>query len=207
MSRYVLVDYGAGNIGSLLRGLSEAGHPDVRVVSNPEEAKGAGAIIVPGVGAFANGMARLRDLKWVMAIREHVSAGGFVLGICAGMQFLASRGSEGGEAEGIDLIRGEVTALDLIGCRERLPHVGWSPVETDSHPMFHGIPSSTDFYFSHRYTLVPEDPVVVAGHFTYGVRGAAAVSVGNVHGIQFHPEKSSFAGIRVLSNVMRLARS
>lgn len=207
MSRSVLVDYGAGNIGSLLRGLAEAGHADVRVVTDPEAAKGAAAIIVPGVGAFASGMARLRDLKWVTAIREHAEAGGFVLGICAGMQFLASRGSEGGDAEGIGLIRGEVTALDSVGCQERLPHVGWSPVETDGHPMFTGIPSSTDFYFSHRYTLIPQDPAVVAGHFTYGVRGTAAVSVGNVHGIQFHPEKSSFAGIRVLSNIMKLAHS
>lgn len=202
-----MVDYGAGNIGSLLRGLTEAGHTDVRVVGDPDEAKGAAAIIVPGVGAFSSGMARLRDLRWVTAIREHVSAGGFVLGICSGMQFLASRGSEGGDSAGIGLIRGEVTALDSVGCQERLPHVGWSPVETEGHPMFAGIPSSTDFYFSHRYTLIPEDPIVVAGHFTYGVRGVAAVSVGNVHGIQFHPEKSSFAGIRVLSNVMRLAQS
>lgn len=207
MSRAVLVDYGAGNIGSLLRGLSEAGHSDVQVVCDPEDARGTGAIIVPGVGAFASGMARLEHLKWADAIREHASAGGFVLGICAGMQFLASRGSEGGQTEGIGLIPGEVASLDTMGCRERLPHVGWCSVETDGHPIFDGIPCSTDFYFSHRYTFVPEDPTAVAGHFTYGVRGAAAVSAGNVHGIQFHPEKSSFAGIRVLRNLLRIAGS
>jgi imidazole glycerol-phosphate synthase subunit HisH len=207
LRRFVLVEYGAGNIGSLLRGLKEAGHPDVEVVRDPSGVEGSRGIIVPGVGAFASGMGRLRSEGWVEAIRDHAGSGGFVLGICAGMQFLASRGAEGGDTEGLDLIGGTVVPLDSLGCTERLPHVGWSSVETDLHPMFNGIPSSTDFYFSHRYTFVPEDPNVVAGHFTYGVRGAAAVSSGNVHGIQFHPEKSSFAGIRVLSNTMRLAAS
>lgn len=207
MRRFALVEYGAGNIGSLLRGLKEAGQPDVQVVRDPSDAEGSRGIIVPGVGAFASGMGRLRSEGWVEPIRAHAAAGGFVLGICAGMQFLASRGSEGGDTEGLDLIRGTVVPLDSLGCTERLPHVGWSSVETALHPIFDGIPSSTDFYFSHRYTFVPENPNVVAGHFTYGVRGAAAVSSGNVHGIQFHPEKSSFAGIRVLSNIMRLAAS
>lgn len=205
MKNFVLVDYGAGNIGSLLRGLSEAGHPDVRVVRDPSDAQGARGIIVPGVGAFASGMGRLHSAGWVEAIRGHASTGGFVLGICAGMQFLASRGSEGGDTEGLDLIRGRVASLESLGCQQRLPHVGWNSVDTDLHPLFDGIPSSTDFYFSHSYTFIPEDPVAVAGHFTYGVRGAAAVSAGNVHGIQFHPEKSSFAGIRVLKNAMRSA--
>ena len=152
-------------------------------------------------------MGRLWSAGWVELIRGHAAAGGFVLGICAGMQFLASRGSEGGDTEGLDLIPGRVVSLDSVGCDERLPHVGWSSVETDRHLMFDGIPSSTDFYFSHSYTFVPRDPSVVVGHFSYGVRGAAAVSSGNVHGIQFHPEKSSFAGIRVLSNTMGLAAS
>ncbi len=201
----MLVEYGAGNIGSLLRGLREAGRPDVRVVSKPSESSSTGGMIVPGVGAFASGMARLRADGWLETIREHAAAGSFVLGICAGMQFLASRGSEGGDTEGLDLIPGRVAALESLGCRERLPHVGWSPVETAGHPMFAGIPSFTDFYFSHRYTFVPEEAGAAAGHFLYGVRGVAAVSAGNVHGIQFHPEKSSFAGIRVLTNVLKLA--
>lgn len=204
MRKLVLVDYGAGNIGSLLRGLKEAGHPDVRVVKEASDAVSSHGLIVPGVGAFARGMERLSSAGWVEVIREHAASGGLVVGICAGMQFLASRGSEGGESEGLDLIPGRVLPLESVGCSERLPHVGWSSVESDQHPMFDGIPSSTDFYFSHRYTFVPEDPAVVAGHFIYGVRGVAAISSGNVHGIQFHPEKSSFAGIRVLANIMRL---
>ena len=205
MTRFVLVDYGAGNAGSLLRGLKEAGHPDVSVVSSPHEASGAVGIVVPGVGAFASGMARLRSAGWLDHIREHAARGRFVLGICAGMQFLASQGSEGGQTEGLDLIAGSVNSLDSLGCQERLPHVGWAPVITDGHAIFNGIPSNTDFYFSHRYTFVPADEKVIAGSFLYGVRGAAAVSSGNVHGIQFHPEKSSFAGLRVLSNAMGLA--
>lgn len=207
MRKLVLVEYGAGNIGSLLRGLKEAGHPDVQVISDPSDARTSRGIILPGVGAFASGMKRLRSEGWTEAIGEHAASGGFVLGVCAGMQFLASRGSEGGDTEGLNLIQGRVVSLESVGCSERLPHVGWSGVETEQHPMFDGIPSLTDFYFSHRYIFVPSEPDVVAGYFSYGVRGAAAISSGNVHGIQFHPEKSSFAGIRVLTNILRLAES
>lgn len=205
MSRFVLVDYGSGNVGSLLRGLKEAGQHDVAVASSPADAHDAVGIIVPGVGAFASGMSRLRSDGWVDRIREHAKRGRFVLGICAGMQFLATRGSEGGEAEGLDLIPGIVVSLDSLGCAERLPHVGWSSVKTESEAVFGGIPSGTDFYFSHRYTFIPEDREVVAGSFQYGLEGVAALSSGNVHGIQFHPEKSSFAGVQVLRNVMQLA--
>jgi glutamine amidotransferase len=188
-----------------MRGLKEAGHHDVRVVRAPAESDGAAGLIVPGVGAFSSGMDRLHRDGWSDTIQEHASRGGFVLGICAGMQYLASRGDEGGGRVGLDLIPGEVVSLASVGCTQRLPHVGWSPVATDGHPMFSGIPSETDFYFSHSFTLIADDPKAVVGHFDYGVVGAAAVSSGNIHGIQFHPEKSSFAGIRVLKNVIALA--
>jgi glutamine amidotransferase len=205
LSRLVLVDYGSGNVGSLMRGLKEAGQSDVWVAQSPGEADGAAGLIVPGVGAFASGMDRLRRDGWSDTIREHASRGGFVLGICAGMQYLASRGDEGGDRAGLDLIPGDIVSLESLGCTLRLPHVGWTPVATDGHPMFAGIPSRTDFYFSHRYTMLPADPKAVVGHFDYGIIGTAAVSSGNIHGIQFHPEKSSFAGIRVLKNVTALA--
>jgi glutamine amidotransferase len=205
LSRLVLVDYGSGNVGSLLRGLKEAGCPDVTVAGSPADTKDAMGLIVPGVGAFASGMDRLQHDGWTDTIRSHAADGRFVLGICAGMQYLATRGEEGGVRDGLDLIPGEIVSLASLGCSLRIPHTGWSPVETEGHPMFAGIPSRTDFYFSHRYAMVPTDPSAVAGRFDYGILGTAAVSSGNVHGIQFHPEKSSFAGIRVLENVIARA--
>lgn len=205
MTRIALVDYGAGNIGSLLRGLKAACDVDVLVADRPLELEGVAGIVIPGVGAFANGMARIREHGWLEAIVHHAAKGGFVLGVCAGMQFLASVGDEGGPSQGLDLVPGDVVSLESLGCGERLPHVGWNSVETNDHALFAGIPTGTDFYFSHRYTLAACDKTSVVATFTYGVQGVAAVARGNVHGIQFHPEKSSFAGARVLENAMKLA--
>lgn len=203
MSSLAIVDYGAGNLGSLRRAFELAGCSDIIAVSDPSQLDAERGLVVPGVGAFAAGMARLRSLGWTDAIHDAAARERTIIGICAGMQFLATDGTEGGAAAGLDLIAGKVVQLDVIGCQERLPHVGWNAVTHSGSRIFDGLPAGVDFYFSHRYAFVPDDPSSAVGHVHYGVDVTAAVSSGRIHGIQFHPEKSSFAGIRVLENLVR----
>jgi glutamine amidotransferase len=200
--KVAIVNYGMGNLGSVRRALEEL-HAQVAIAEHPVALFDANRIVVPGVGAFGEGMARLRAGGWVDALRGQVEAGKPLLGICLGMQMLGTSSAENGFSEGLGFIPGDVRRLDALGCSLRIPHVGWNEVGfSDGARLFGQIPQGTDFYFVHSYALAPDDPKDVCARTTYGAPFAAAVQRGHVFGTQFHPEKSSKAGRQILKNFL-----
>jgi imidazole glycerol-phosphate synthase subunit HisH len=201
-----IVNYGMGNLGSVRRALEDL-RARVVIADEPAALDGASHIVLPGVGAFGEGMARLRAGHWVDALHRHVEdAGTPLLGICLGMQMLGTSSAEHGLTDGLGFVAGKVCRLDAVGCSLRIPHVGWNEVEfQNGASLFRGIPQATDFYFVHSYALQPDDRTDVSATTTYGARMAAAVQKGHVFGTQFHPEKSSRAGRQVLKNFLDVA--
>jgi imidazole glycerol-phosphate synthase subunit HisH len=196
-----IVNYGMGNLASVSRALETIGH-DAFIAHYPEDLRGASRIVLPGVGAFAEGMDRLARGGWTEALAELVGGEGRpLLGICLGMQFLAERGDEGGERQGLGFIGGEIVHLAEAGCTDRVPHVGWNEVHIGrSDPLLDGIPEGTDYYFVHSYAFRVADEAALVGTVSYGCEVAAIVRQGHVWGTQFHPEKSSKAGLQLLRN-------
>jgi glutamine amidotransferase len=204
---FVAVAYfGMSNTGSVSAALEEAGVEHF-VTSDPSRLAEASHIILPGVGSFSLAMQRLRDGGWLAPLRDSALAHKKpILGICLGMQLLASSGEEGGACEGLNLIEGRVRRLDTFGCTLRIPHVGWNSVHHRSQAgLFDGIAQGTDFYFVHSYAFEPHVSGDVAATVDYGVPLTAAVRRANIFGAQFHPEKSSKAGRKVLKNFLECA--
>ena len=197
-----IVNCGFGNIGSVRRTLEELGATP-RVAASPEQLEGADRLILPGVGAFSEAFVSLHNGGWVTALRERVAAGTPLLGICLGMQLLADASDENGLTTGLGFIAGHVRRLDALGCRNRIPHVGWNEVRAATGSrLLQGIPQDTDFYFVHSFAFDAVDPSVVTATTEYGVPLTAVVECGVVAGTQFHPEKSSRAGRQVLRNFL-----
>ncbi len=204
MSKVSIIDYGMGNLGSLRRSLEECG-ADVTIIENPDQLKTASKIILPGVGAFGDGMKNLRERSWVKAIREAVESEIPMLGICLGMQMMASKGFEGEECEGLNLIPGEVKRFVETSAQERIPHVGWNEIhQTVSHPLFEKIPNASDFYFVHSYHFIPQNSEHILSKTPYCGNFVSCVGSKNVMGVQFHPEKSSKVGFQLLRNFLEL---
>lgn len=201
-----IVNYEAGNIGSVLRALRAVG-AEALVADTPAALDEAQRIILPGVGNFRDAMERLRHGGWVPKLLERVRAQGTpLLGICVGMQVLAQAGTEssapGSPTPGLGLLSGTVQRLDALGCRQRIPQQGWNSLSLKrEHPLLAGIPQGCDVYFSNSYALPAEGPEVLAV-VEYDVPLTAAVADAHIMGIQFHPEKSSRAGLRVLRNFL-----
>jgi glutamine amidotransferase len=199
-----IVNYGMGNIASVQNAVASLGHTPV-LAQEPAALHQADRIILPGVGAFAEGMARLEAQGWSGAIKQLASSGRPLLGICLGMQFLADRGTEGGPHGGLGLIPGTVVSLRELGCDERVPHVGWNEtrrLRDDS--FFTNLPESADYYYVHSYGFRAEHPGDVLATVAYGCELTAVVRRGRVWGTQFHPEKSSKAGLQLLRNFIEL---
>jgi imidazole glycerol-phosphate synthase subunit HisH len=198
----LVVDYGMGNLGSVSHALEECG-ARVTISDRAADTRSATHVILPGVGAFRDGMTRLREGGWIDAIGEAVAQGIPTLGICLGMQLFAARGEEGGGAtDGIGLIPGDVTRL-VPQKGERIPHIGWNEVYPDaSEPLFAGIEPGTDFYFVHSFHFCPADRRHVAATSPYCDSFVSAVRMGSIVGVQFHPEKSGRAGMRLLRNFL-----
>lgn len=198
-----IINYGMGNLGSVRRAFEDL-DVDAIVAEHPSRLFDVNRIVLPGVGAFGVGMERLRSGGWVDALQRAVIEDGRpMLGICLGMQMLASTGEENGITDGLGFVPGRVRRLDVLGCSLRIPHVGWNEVShADGTSLFRSIPQSMDFYFVHSYALEAEHSADVIASCCYGVPVAAAVQRGNVFGTQFHPEKSSKAGRQVLKNYL-----
>lgn len=205
--KIAIIDYGMGNLGSVRRAVTELAG-DCFIASAPEQLADATGVILPGVGGFGDAMINLERAHWPAAIRACAAQGKAVLGICLGMQLLAARGTEGGDVEGLGLIGGTIRRIDELGCGERVPHVGWNSVRIagGAAAAFAGVPDRSDFYFVHSFAYGDIDAADVLGYVDYGVPLVAAVGRGRVLGMQFHPEKSSKAGFRVLRNFLELAR-
>jgi imidazole glycerol-phosphate synthase subunit HisH len=200
----VIVDYGMSNLNSIQRALEECGAQNPIAIDNPRELRTADRIVLPGVGAFGDGIEHLKAQGWIEVIREEVLENKIpLLGICLGMQLLASKGFESGQHDGLDLIPGNVKKLEPIGENEKIPHVGWNEVHynRDNH-LFNGIPDGRDFYFVHSYHFVPDDPKDIIGTTPYCGGVVSAVNRGNVFGTQFHPEKSIPSGFDLIKNFL-----
>jgi len=192
-----------GNLGSVRRALIEVG-ADPIIAEKPEELQAADRIILPGVGNFADGMENLTKGGWVEGLRENAKRGRPLLGICLGMQLLADFGAEGGGRAGLGLISGKVQKIDIPDCSFRIPHSGWNNIKLigKSVGLFKGIPSETDFYFVHSFVFQPSKSENILATVNYGVPLTAAISSGSIFGTQFHPEKSSKSGLRLLRNFL-----
>lgn len=195
-----VIDYGMGNLGSLTRTLVVVGAP-VKVVQDPSELASAEGIVLPGVGAFSEGMAQLEQRGWIPVLQDAALQGKPMLGICLGMQLLADQGCEGGTTAGLGIIPGRVERMHTRGENERLPHVGWNEVCRDQdNPLFEGIPNGADFYFVHSYHFVLESHANALTRTPYCGGFWSSIGKGRVFGVQFHPEKSSQFGRQLLKN-------
>ena len=203
-----LIDYGVGNLGSVALAVEQL-NAHVRLITHPDDLKNADKLILPGVGNFKECSKRLKSEGWIDAIQEIVLLDKKpLLGICLGMQLLASYSMEGVESEndcpaiGLNLIPGVVHSLRTLGCAERIPHVGWNSISINGsdNQMFKGISSNTDFYFVHSFVFLPDNEADVAATTDYGCTVTAAISRNYIWGTQFHPEKSSRAGFKLLNN-------
>ncbi len=200
-----IVNYGMGNLGSVRRAFEDL-NANVFIANHPAALHDAHRIVLPGVGAFPDAMARLNEAGWSDALRKLVGEDQRpLLGICLGMQMLARKGTEGSDVDGLGFIPGTIRRLDVLGCTARIPHVGWNELTfVEGDPLFAHIPQRSDFYFVHSYAFDGESAVATSGTTEYGVRVVAAVHSGCVWGTQFHPEKSSKAGRQLLRNFLEV---
>jgi glutamine amidotransferase len=202
VTRICLLDYGMGNMRSAEKALARAGADVVRTADH-DTARGADGVVLPGVGAFVAAADRLRSLGLDELVAERVAAGVPLLGICLGMQLLFERSTEHGGGDGLALLAGEVSELRAEG--RKLPHIGWEHVEVQpGSELFGGLGAGTPFYFVHSFAARPTDQQAVTGIASWGERFAAAVERPPIYGVQFHPEKSSGAGLRLLENFARV---
>ena len=205
MKKVAIIDYGMGNLDSVARAIEECRGEPV-ITNRAEDLKQANYIILPGVGAFGDGMRNIRDLGLDRTIREEVLQKEIpFLGICLGMQLLATQGHEGGKVTGLDLISGEVVRFEPDRPGVKIPHIGWNEVMLERpHPLFRGIPSGKDFYFVHSYHFVCKNREDILSLTPYCGSFVSAVNRNNVIGVQLHPEKSLQTGLKLLSNFLSL---
>jgi len=201
-SAIAIIDYRMGNLRSVEKGFAAAGVPGVGITGDPAVVARARGIVLPGVGAFRDAAANLASSGMREVLLERVAAGVPLLGICLGMQLLATVGLEDGEWDGLGLVPG---VCERLPGGVKVPHIGWNTVEYPrASALFDGIEAGGAFYFVHSYHLVPADPSAVIGSTDHGIRFAAAVQSGAVFGVQFHPEKSSETGLGLLRNFSRI---
>lgn len=203
-----VVDYGLGNLFSLTRALKKAGAADIELSADPARVRAAKRLVIPGVGAFGDGMAGLRERGLVEPVREVAASGRPVLGICLGMQLLLEEGAEFGRHEGLGLIKGRTVAFPRPeGARLKVPHVGWNALRGErwEGTPLGGLPPEAQVYFVHSFVAEPADPAHALATARYGGRDfCAALRKGNIFGCQFHPEKSGPVGLRILANFLGL---
>lgn len=197
-----VIDYGAGNLRSVVNAIKKLGYQPV-VITSPGELSGARVVILPGVGAAGDTMANLEKQGLTEPIRRYIAEDRPFLGICIGLQILFTGTEEGGWHQCLDIIPGRVRRLPP---GLKIPHMGWNQVrQTAVHPIFAGIPDEANFYFVHSYYAEPEDKSLVIGETEYGITFCSAISRGNLVAVQFHPERSGDIGLEVYDNFIRNA--
>ena len=210
MQSIALIDYGSGNLRSAEKALQRAsrelgGERRVITTDDPDIIAAADGVVLPGVGAFAACMGALRQRRGVIEAMTHAvkARGAPFLGVCVGMQLLADRGLEFGETAGLGWIGGEVRRMEPHGAGLKIPHMGWNALEAvTGHPLFANLPDGAHMYFTHSFALHPADAADAAAKVDHGGRFTAAVARDNIAGVQFHPEKSQAAGLRLLANFL-----
>ena len=201
MKKTAVINYGLGNLRSVVNAIEALGH-EAFIAERPEMLRDADRIVLPGVGAFGDGMTKLVEGGWTEALEREVrEIGKPFIGLCLGMQLLATSGTEHGVRPGLGWVNGTVDRLPENGVR--IPHVGWNDVRlvrTDG--LYADLRETGVFYFVHSYVLQPEDSSIVTGVCDYGAEFCASIETGNVFATQYHPEKSQKAGLSVLGRFL-----
>jgi glutamine amidotransferase len=208
-----IIDSGIANLRSVEKALLRLG-AEATVIDDPRRLRDAAGIILPGVGAFADGIAKLQSCGFIEPLRREIERGKPVLGICLGLHFLFSESEEFGLHKGLDLIPGRVVRFqddvpdpNAPGNRLKVPHMGWNRVRIErAAPILAGLPDEPFFYFVHSYYVAPADPKVTAGTTEYGVRFTSVIWRENLYATQFHPEKSQAVGLTLLKNFAALTK-
>jgi glutamine amidotransferase len=199
-----IIDYQMGNLRSVQKAFEHVGH-EATITSDRSELDRAEKIVLPGVGAFQDAIAELRQRDLIGPILSAIDAGKPFLGICLGLQLLFDVSYEDGQHEGLGVIPGEVVRFDLPR-GHKVPHMGWNEVAFASpSPLTEGIASGSHFYFVHSYYVAPKDESVVAGRASYPEPFCAMIRRDNLFATQFHPEKSQRQGLQILQNFAELS--
>ena len=196
----LIVDYGMGNLRSVSKAFEKVGF-DVKISSEPEDIKNAEVLVLPGVGAFKDAVQNLKSLGLYGKIIEHIEKGKTFMGICLGLQLLFERSYEFGETKGFGIFQGEVI---LLPQKVKIPHIGWNQLwkKKDSH-LLDGIRDGEYFYFVHSYHVVPKRQDIILTVTDYGIDFVSSIEYENVFAVQFHPEKSQRAGLKLIENFKR----
>ncbi|MFH1459893.1 MAG: imidazole glycerol phosphate synthase subunit HisH [Candidatus Omnitrophota bacterium] len=204
----VVIDYRMGNVHSVAKAFEQVG-AKVEVTANIHKLKQAKALILPGVGAFSSGMKNLRKFKLIPEIKAAIACGKPFLGICLGQQLLLTKSYEHGVHKGLDIIPGEVVKFKS---NLKIPHMGWNTIQVSSRKpqaagknILSGIKDGSYFYFVHSYYAKPKQKKFVSATTEYGQKFACIIAKENTYGIQFHPEKSSDLGLKILENFCKIA--
>ncbi len=203
MSAIAIIDYKLCNLHSVAAAVVKCGHTPV-ITDRADDLRNATHCILPGVGSFADAMENIRNLGIDKMLKTYVLEKGYpLLGICLGMQLLATKGLEGGTTDGLNFIDGEVRKLEPKNKEERIPHIGWNEVHiVKDSPLVRDVPSDKDFYFVHSYAMHCADKNDVIAQTPYCGSFASIVEHDNVFGAQFHPEKSQKLGLKLLENFL-----
>ena len=208
-----IINYGVGNLNSISKIFNDLDISN-KIINDPFEAYNFDSFVLPGVGNFKSCINKLKELGWDSILNEEIIIKKkFILGICVGMQLFASEGYEGSNStdkpvQSLNFIEGKVVNLKSIGCKKRLPHVGWNDVNFHSNePLFKNIPNKVDFYFSHSYCFEAVEKNYVVGTSNYDSDFPVIIKKNNIIGVQFHPEKSSVAGRLILKNFIDLTNA
>ena len=204
-----IIDYGMGNLHSVRKAFELIDAP-VEIITEPEQIRSAQKLVLPGVGAFRDAMATLREKNLVEPIREAVDSGKWFLGICLGLQLLFEKSYEDGEHQGLGIIKGKVVKFDFSGFDNekelKIPHMGWNSLSWDREvPLYKGLAQESYVYFVHSYYVRPEDGQDVSGTQTFhGIEFTSSIWRNNLMATQFHPEKSQRVGLAMLKNFAKL---
>jgi len=208
-----IIDSGIANLRSAQKGFERVG-VDAKIVDDPRALQDASGIVLPGVGAFRDGITKLQDGGFVEPLLRAIEVGKPVLGICLGLHFLFSESEEFGHHKGMNIIKGRVVRFpDAVASgngggtmpRLKVPHMGWNRIRIERQaPIFKGIPDGGFFYFVHSYYVTPEDAGVIAATTEYGLRFTSILWRDNLFACQFHPEKSQTLGLQLLKNFASL---
>ena len=200
-----IIDYGMANLRSVQKAFEQVGHR-AEVVSEPEQINAADKIVLPGVGAFQDAVATLRERGLDKPILRHIEKGKPFLGVCLGLQMLFDVGYEDGEHRGLGVLRGKCVRFDVDDTMGlKVPHMGWNQLDVKrASPILRGLPGGANAYFVHGYHVVPDDESVIATTTDYGRPFVSSVWRDNIMATQFHPEKSQKVGLQILSNFASL---